>query len=124
MDKRQGGFLGENLAEQYLRKNHYRFIWRNYRKKWGEIDLVVYDKKTKETVFVEVKMTSASDLSLILPEDHLTDKKIERLKKAILSFLSKYDLDDKPWRLDFIAIEAQKHQKPIIRHYQNLSVEF
>ncbi len=125
MDKNQIGFLGENFAEEYLRKNHYHIIQRNYRKKWGEIDIVAYDQKTKETVFLEVKAITDHSFSWILPEEELTEEKIKRLKRAILSFLSEYHLDDKPWRFDFISVEIQNNQmQPVIKHYKDLYLEF
>jgi len=125
MNKTSKGFLGENLAITYLLQNQYRIIIRNYRKKWGEIDIVAYDKKTKETVFIEVKMIATPNLSQILPEEELTEEKIKRLKRVILSFLSQYHLEDKPWRFDFLAIEIQKEaSEPKIRHYKDVYLEF
>jgi len=125
MNKTYKGFLGENLAITYLLQNQYRIIIRNYRKKWGEIDIVADDKKTKETVFLEVKMITKPNFSQILPEEELTEEKIKRLKRVILSFLSQYHLEDKPWRFDFLAIEIQNDAlKPEIRHYKNVYLEF
>lgn len=127
MNKTSKGFLGENLAITYLLQNQYAIIVRNYRKKWGEIDIVADDKKTKETVFVEVKTISLKENSSppVLPEEELTEEKIKRLKRVILSFLSQYHLEDKPWRFDFIAIEIQNDAlKPKIRHYKDVYLEF
>ncbi|MFA5392582.1 MAG: YraN family protein [Candidatus Paceibacterota bacterium] len=124
MNKTYKGFLGENLAIIYLLKNQYKIIVRNYRKKWGEIDIVAYDKKTKETVFIEVKMIIDSGASRILPEEELTEEKIKRLKRVILSFLSQYRLEDKPWRFDFFAIEINRGcLKHSIRHYKDVYLE-
>ncbi len=125
MNKTHKGFLGENLGITYLLQNRYRIIVRNYRKKWGEIDIVAYDKKTKETVFIEVKTTIGHNFSRILPEEELTEEKIKRLKRVILSFLSEYHLDDKPWRFDFLAIEIKNScLEPTIRHYKGVYLEF
>jgi len=125
MNKTYKGFLGENLAITYLLQNQCRIIRRNYRKKWGEIDIVAYDKKTKETVFIEVKMIATPNLFQILPEEELTEEKIKRLKRVILSFLSQYHLEDKPWRFDFLAIEINSScLEPIIRHYKDVYLEF
>jgi putative endonuclease len=123
MNKTEKGFLGENLGINYLLKNHYQIITRNYRKKWGELDIVAFDKNTKETVFIEVK-TRLKINSPILPEEELTEDKIRRLKKAILSFLNQYHLDDKPWRFDVLVIEVGKSTIPEIRHYKDVYLEF
>ncbi|HUW43738.1 MAG TPA: YraN family protein [Bacillota bacterium] len=39
----------------YLQNSHYKIIQRNFQRRWGEIDIIAKDKKTKELVFVEVK---------------------------------------------------------------------
>ena len=119
------GSLGEDLGIKYLQKNNYQIINKNYRKKWGEIDIIAFDRKTKETVFVEVKTLKKLSTSSLLPEEELTKFKIQKLQKAILSFLSEYHLEDKPWRFDFIAIEILGfYSKPKIRHYQDVFLDF
>ena len=124
MDKKLIGSFGEKIAINYLLQNNHKIIIRNYRKKWGEIDIVSYDNKTKETVFLEVKTISLSN-SQLLPEEELTNEKLIRLKRVILSFLNQYHLEDKPWRFDFIAIEIPSfHLKPKIRHYQDVFLDF
>ena len=47
------GNLGEALAANYLKKLGYQILERNYRKKWGELDIVTRFKNN--IVFVEVK---------------------------------------------------------------------
>ncbi|MGB9726677.1 MAG: YraN family protein [Minisyncoccia bacterium] len=121
------GKKGENIGAKYLKEKGYLIKERNFRRKWGEIDIVAYDRKTKEIVFLEVKTISLKkNISpLVLPEEGLTEKKRKRLKKAILSYLSQDNLDNKPWRFDFIAIEIDKFTaKTNIRHYKNIFLEF
>ncbi|MGC8651433.1 MAG: YraN family protein [Minisyncoccia bacterium] len=129
MDNNEKGFLGEQISTSYLIKNHYQIIAKNYRKKWGEIDIVAFDRKTKETVFVEVKSRlkklKEDSSPSILPEEELTEDKIKKLQRAILSFLNQYHLDDKPWRFDLLAIEINDfNQEPEIRHYKDIYLEF
>jgi len=47
------GCKGELLAEQYLKKQKYKILEKNYRNKIGEIDIIAKEKET--LVFVEVK---------------------------------------------------------------------
>lgn len=47
------GQSAEQFAKQYLQDQGLTFISQNYRCKYGEIDLIMADKKT--TVFVEVR---------------------------------------------------------------------
>ncbi|MDQ5883059.1 MAG: putative endonuclease [Patescibacteria group bacterium] len=124
MNQKSIGDFGENIAFNYLFQKHYQIIARNYRKKWGEIDLVGFDPRTQDTVFFEVK-TVTSKNKQVLPEEELTAEKIKRLKRVILSFLSQYHLEDKPWRFDFLAIDLADFRKdPKISHYQGVYLEF
>lgn len=54
---RSFGALGEKLAAEYLRKQHYKILYKNYKNKLGEIDIIARDGD--EIVFVEVKTRSA-----------------------------------------------------------------
>lgn len=56
--KQEVGQIGENCATTYLERHGYKVIDRNYRKKYGEIDIVA----TKQGIlhFVEVKSISAT----------------------------------------------------------------
>src|SRR6516164_8259152 len=50
------GKQGERIAADYLKKNGYRILYRNFRsKRGGEIDLVCRDCRATALVFVEVK---------------------------------------------------------------------
>lgn len=58
MNKRLLGDLEENLACEYMKKNGYTILERNFRCKIGEIDIVALDGKY--LVFVEVKYRSTN----------------------------------------------------------------
>ncbi len=53
MNKREIGDKYEQIAVEYLEKNGYRIIERNYRNRIGEIDIIAKEKNT--LCFVEVK---------------------------------------------------------------------
>ena len=55
------GAWGETLAAEYLRKKHYKLIAANYRCRYGEIDLIVSNRKY--LVFVEVKLRKSSNFA-------------------------------------------------------------
>jgi len=119
------GYFGEEKAALYLQNNHYEIIQRNFRKKWGEIDIVDKDKKTKEIVFIEVKTRKANNFNGLMPEEALTKKKISHLKRIFLSYLNQYNLEENAWRFDFIAVELEKNtQDQVIKHYKDIFLEF
>ncbi len=47
------GLLGEQLAADHLERRGFGILQRNYRTRWGEIDIVAFDGRT--LVFCEVK---------------------------------------------------------------------
>ena len=59
-DKRTGkqktGATGESIAEEFLQRKGYKIIEKNYRRKWGEIDIIA--EKGNEVRFIEVKAVS------------------------------------------------------------------
>ncbi len=122
------GIWGEEQAVLFLEKNGYKIIERNFQKKWGEIDIIAFDKKTKGHVFIEVKTRVIITKDSLLPEEELTTKKIKRLKKAFLSYLSKNNLENKPWRFDLIAIKIYKSdlagEHLSINHYKDVFIKY
>jgi putative endonuclease len=65
------GAIGEELAAKELIRQGFSLLCRNYRKKTGEIDIIV--QKDGVTYFVEVKAKHYSDFSP--PADSVTPKK-------------------------------------------------
>ena len=55
-DKQKIGNLGEDIGCKFLVKRGFSIKDRNYRKKWGEIDIVV--EKDAVLHFIEVKTVS------------------------------------------------------------------
>jgi putative endonuclease len=49
----QLGRLGEELAAEHLIRRGFRIVERNYRTRWGELDIVAFDGRT--LAFCEVK---------------------------------------------------------------------
>ena len=83
------GDIGEDYAAEYLKKHRYRIVSRNYRKKYGEIDIIAENKKY--LVFVEVK-TRHTD-SLTSGAQAVDLKKQRRIIKTASAYLNENDVD-------------------------------
>ncbi len=120
MNKRSLGKQGEDVAVSYLEKNGYRILWRNWRRPWGEIDIVAEDVTTKELVFVEVK-SARQGTSFIDPEENLTPRKINKLRRVILSYLVQ-NPDQENWRLDVVTVTFAFSDtgRVQVAHYKNI----
>ncbi len=115
------GAIGENIAADYLKKKGYKILARNFKTKWGELDIVA--QKNKIIIFVEVKTLkfNPSKKSEFQPEDEITFHKARQLRKMAQIYLSANKLPlDISQQIDIIAIEINPNsQKPIIRHTEN-----
>jgi putative endonuclease len=105
------GGIGEDIACGYLKKNGYRILGRNYRKKYGEIDIVAI-AADKTVVFVEVKtMTASTGGDGLTPEDQMSSAKLKKTRRIAQIFAAAHpDLvsEDSGWRLDLIAITLRR----------------
>ena len=111
------GAWGEALAAEYLRKKHYKLVAASYHSRYGEIDLIVRNRKY--LVFVEVKLRKSSEFA---PARAFVDlKKQERLRKTAACFLSTCETALQP-RFDVIEIYAPEGTEtlhPKINHLED-----
>ena len=98
---RKKGEFGEELAANFLVRNGYKILDRNYRFERAEIDLIAEDGN--ELVFVEVKARSSKTFGE--PEDAVTEQKENQIRNAADGYLYEKNIDDRPCRFDIIAIE-------------------
>ncbi|MEK7554728.1 MAG: YraN family protein [Patescibacteria group bacterium] len=110
------GKSGENIATKYLQSLRWKIIERNFKKPWGEIDIIAKD--TDGTlVFVEVKAMRQSDF--LTPEDNMSRAKLKKVARTASLYAASNTLvrEDRGWRIDLIAIELSGEE---IRHYKNV----
>ena len=112
--KREIGIKGEEQAVQHLLALHYFILARNFRSRFGEIDIIAYDKINLTTVFVEVRVKTS--LSFGKAEESLTYTKKQRLLKTAQYYLSNHPTEN--IRFDFIAINL--FEEVPLKHYQNI----
>ncbi len=107
------GQKGEDLSCDFLKRQGYQIVDRNYWRKWGEIDIVA--QRGNDLRFVEVKTVVRDKLILAEqahnhgddyePEDNLHPWKLKRLRRVIETYLMHKDIDDEiDWQVDAICI--------------------
>jgi len=113
------GRFGEQLACQYLLKKGYSIVSRNYRGKYGEIDIVCQENGI--IVFVEVK--SRTNINFGQPHEYITSQKIKRLRRVFQYYLSANKLVNRQLRFDIISIIYGKGCSSIdIKHFQDYDI--
>ncbi len=82
MNNKDTGIFGENMAASYLTEQGFEILFRNWRYKHLEIDLIA--SKNGLLHIVEVKTRSAIDFGY--PEQHIHKTKMQFLKNAAAFF--------------------------------------
>lgn len=95
------GAWGEALAAQYLRKKHYKLVAAGYRSRFGEIDLIVQDRKF--LVFVEVKLRKNQNFAQAM--EYVDRHKQDRLRITASIYLAQNPTKLQP-RFDVVEIYA------------------
>lgn len=137
------------MAVRYLEDNGHRIVDRNFFSKMGEIDIIAEKYKgnfwqklfrmKRRLIFVEVKtrnlqfQTKGGNFKHkrwkfglternFHPENNFGNRKFLKIAKVAQIFMMKKGISmDTDWQIDLMAIEMKNGQKPIIRHYENVS---
>ena len=97
------GGMGESLTADFLRKNGFVIVKRNYHCRFGEIDIIAENKEY--IIFTEVK-TRRED-SLVSPAEAVDARKQRRIILTAEDFLSKYETELQP-RFDVAEVTVFK----------------
>lgn len=77
------GRFGEKIAVNYFENLGYKIIHKNYKCRFGEIDLIAAGKE--EIIFIEVK--TRKNLNYGYPFEAVTDSKLEKIRQTSQHFL-------------------------------------
>lgn len=111
------GAWGEALAAQYLQKKRYKIVATNYRSRYGEIDLIVSNRKY--LVFVEVKLRKSDCFASAF--EYVDSHKQDRIRTTAELYLSQFPTELQP-RFDVIEIYAPQGTEtlhPQINHMED-----
>nr|WP_321244604.1 YraN family protein [uncultured Psychroserpens sp.] len=112
------GKKGEQLAADFLLKNEYEIIARNYMYQKAEVDIIA--KKGDVLVIVEVKTRTSGDFGD--PQQFLKPKQMQRIIKAVDYFVNDNEMDLEV-RFDIIAIVLNKKGMNL-EHLENAFYHF
>ncbi len=117
------GRWGEWLALRHLRRLGWDVVARNWTTRLGEVDLVAWQTpgwsaqgRAPPLVFLEVK-TLLNPSKAFRPEDHFTERKLQKLESLALEFLRRYELPGGAVRFDLVAVETPDLRSFELRHY-------
>lgn len=104
------GNLGEAIACRYLLKNNLSLITKNYRSKWGEIDLIMKDIHC--VIFVEVRYRKNTHYGH--PITTVDQHKQKRLSLTAFDFLQNHPNYQVDSRFDVIGITPNHQTQEIV----------
>ena len=104
--------LGENIACKYLKKQKYKIKEKNYRSRFGEIDIIAKDSDT--LCFIEVKSRSRTDYGL--PEEFVDKRKQEKLIKTAQAFISQNNIQNQNMRFDIVSVNLNNSECRILKN--------
>jgi putative endonuclease len=97
------GRRGEELAAEHFERLGFRVLARNYRTRWGELDLVLADEDESLIVFCEVKTRRLGSGD---PWENLHAGKRSQVRMMAAAWLN--DVRDRPWaaelRFDAVGV--------------------
>jgi putative endonuclease len=108
MKRRETGMLGEKLAGEFLGRNGYSIMEKNYRCPGGEIDIIARQRDT--LVFIEVRTKISRQFGG--PEESITPAKMERLRTVAAHYCQSHDNLPEARRIDVVAIEMNRKGRP------------
>lgn len=128
-DKQKIGLIGEDSVCNFLEKEGFDILERNYTRKWGEIDIIA--KKDGKIYFCEVKSTSVThetpsasrgQAGEYRPEDNMHPWKIKRLSRTIQTYLLERNIpDNADWQFDVLAVFLDMENRTAkIRRVENV----
>lgn len=118
--KRKLGNLGEKIACDYLQKQKYIILDKNFHCRFGEIDIIAKDKKT--LVFVEVKARANQQFGQ--PQEAVDYFKQRKIIKTAYYYINLYNLPD-DFRIDIVAVILNfAIRKAKLRHFKNAVGEY
>lgn len=105
------GKKAEDLAVEFLRKNGYTILVRNFRFQKAEIDIIA--EKDHQIVIVEVKARSTD--AFMLPQEAVTKTKIKSIVSAANHYMEEFDKHQEV-RFDIITVLPDERKNLMIEH--------
>ncbi len=114
------GSLGEDEAVEYLKKQRYTIVERNFRTKGGEVDIIARVNDT--LVFVEVKARSSARYGF--PEDAVGPAKRHRMARAARRYLLLHPVSQDTYiRFDIVALQyGSVNGGEGLRHIEDIDI--
>jgi putative endonuclease len=112
------GQYGERVAAQHLRGAGYEVLDRNWRCRWGELDLVARDGDCVVAVEVKTRRSTAAGH----PFEAVTPVKLARLRRLLAEWMSAHEaVSSRAVRIDVVAVLRPPRGPAVVEHLRGVS---
>jgi putative endonuclease len=112
------GALGEQLAVDHLMALGLRVLIRNWRCRYGELDVIAADDAARTVVFVEVKTRTSDRFGGV--EQAVTPDKLRRLRRLAGLWLAGQGGSWAAVRIDVVGVRIGARRTPEITHLRGV----
>jgi putative endonuclease len=112
------GALGEQLAVDHLASLGLRVVTRNWRCRYGELDVIAADDAARTVVFVEVKTRTSDQFGGVAQA--VTPNKVRRLRRLAGLWLAEQHGSWAAVRIDVIGVRIGRSRIPEVTHLQGV----
>ena len=102
------GERGESLAWNFLRKQGYSILEKNYRTRLGEIDVIA--SRDGAIIFLEVKTRRNHHFGL--PEEAIDWRKRQKISRVAEAYLQTKGLENREARFDILSVTWDGIEEP------------
>lgn len=110
MESKQQGDVAEQIALDHLLSAGLTLVERNYRSRFGEIDLIM--SKSSQLIFVEVRYRKSASYGSAL--ESVNSAKQQRIIKTTQVYIQKTKHNYQNYRFDVVAISLKNSQNEIV----------
>ncbi|WP_396919286.1 YraN family protein, partial [Mycolicibacterium sp.] len=114
MTRAEIGALGERLAVEHLTALGLRIVVRNWRCRYGELDVIAADEDARTVVFVEVKTRTGTGFGGLA--EAVTAQKVRRIRRLAALWLADQDVRWAGVRIDVVGVQLTAGQAPVLSH--------
>ncbi|HTR18562.1 MAG TPA: YraN family protein [Candidatus Paceibacterota bacterium] len=107
-ERKYVGRIGEQIAADFLVRKGFSILMRNYRKPWGEIDIIA--EKGNVVRFVEVKTLAQEDLPNVSrennnyrPEEQVQPWKLKKISRTAETYMNA-TRDHREYQIDVVGV--------------------
>jgi putative endonuclease len=128
MNTKETGALGESIASRFLAQKGFLILGMNYRKPWGEIDIIAeragivrfVEVKAVTRERIEIKGSVSREMEEYRPEEQVHPQKLKKICRTAETYMIETH-DQREFQIDVVAIFLNPSKKQAVcRLYENV----